>query len=200
MIVSSRPLAAARLALAALAVLAAAGVLVTRSEALPPPARWLAWGAACLFVLLWCANSLAGLWLLSPFVHLQPGDAVVAGGQPGRVAGYGLVRLHLLTRQGWRADVPYAAVLLRPLLSKPAAEGLYLDLALRRDDWSAAEIEAVRQAAILTPYRHLSAPVQVERRGRVLRVRLRVARAGVEEDLRQLLAAAAASEGPPPRR
>jgi hypothetical protein len=65
-------------------------------------------------------------------------------------------------------------------------------MSLRRHGWTEDLTHFVRQAAILAPYRALSAPVHVSRAEDVLTVQLSLARPGSEMQMRRLLEAALA--------
>ncbi len=183
----ARAVAAARLCLLLFTGWLVLLQVIASSADLSPFLRWLVWGASAALALPWLANVGAGLWLLSPFVHAGPGDTVVACGQTGRITGYGVARLELATEAGWTAHLLYLAVALRPFLIHPRSRAPVLELTFKREQWTVEQLWALRESAILTPFRDLSVPVTVSQQDEVVRVRLALARPEARERMRRCL-------------
>jgi uncharacterized membrane protein YhdT len=189
----ARVLAAVRLSLLLLAGWLVLSQLVASSRGLSPVVQWSSWIAGALFALPLVVNSLAGLWLVSPLVGAGLGDTVVACGQPGRIAGYGLARLELETETGWTAHLLYLAVAFRPLLVSPQGGAPITELTFTKVSWTHEELSCLREAAILAPFRDLSLPVTVSQQENVVRVRLALVRPQAQEPMRRLLESALAA-------
>jgi hypothetical protein len=174
--------------------------LSERAAALPPPARWAAWLAAFAAVLFCFVNTVAGLWILSPFVGADLGMEVVAAGRRGRVSAYGLTRLDLLTPAGWSAHLPYWLVALRPLRSSPRGGPCWVELRLRQDHWSDEELRLLRQAAIFSPYRDITSTVTVTRQSQTVTIRLGLTARSPESRVRRQLDQALAELRAHPKR
>lgn len=188
--VRARALAAVRLSLLLLAGWLVLSQLVASSRGLSPVVQWSAWSAGALVALPLVANCLAGLWLVSPLVGAGLGDTVVACGQPGRIAGYGLARLELETETGWTAHLLYLAVALRPLLVSPQGGAPIVELTFTQARWTREELSCLRETAILAPFRDLSLPVSVSQQESIVRVRLALVRPQAQEPIRRLLESA----------
>jgi hypothetical protein len=184
-------LAGARLLLLVLLVLAAFAQLVLSGRGLGAPAQWIVCGAAALCVLPCVINAVAGVWLLSA-LDVAPGIRLVACGHSGRVSGYGLTRLELVTDPGDLVYLPYLAIATRPIVTSRRDATSSTKVSLSRHGWTEDMIQFVRQAAILAPYRALSSPVHVSRAEDVLTVQLSLARPASEMQMRRLLEAALA--------
>lgn len=170
----------------ALALLVFSAVLEASASA-SDAVRWtvtLAAGGSLLAVIL---NTLAGLWLLSPLVGADLGLEVIASGFRGTIRGYGWARLELMTHAGWTAHLPYASIAVGPF-SVWGQDGLRaVELSLRRDHWDDDELQCLRHAAVLSPYRDPSSPVSVSRRARVATVRLGLAQRATQERMQEYL-------------
>src|SRR5690606_20474374 len=103
--------------------------------------RWTVTLAAggCFSIVL--VNSLAALWLLSPFVGADLGLEVVASRTRGRIRGYGWARLEVTTAAGWTAHLPYAAIALRPFVVCRQDGPRVTEIALRRERWEDDELD-----------------------------------------------------------
>jgi hypothetical protein len=185
-------LAGARLLLLVFVMLAAFAQLVLSTSGLGAPAQWVVCSAAGLCVLPGVINAVAGVWLLSAFVDVSPGNRLFACGHSGRVSGFGLTRLELVSDTDDLVYVPYLAIATRPIVTSRRDVTSSTEVSLRRHDWTEDLIQFVRQAAILAPYRALSAPVHVSRAEDVVTVQLALARPGSELRMRRLLEAALA--------
>lgn len=161
---------------------------------LPEPMRVAVGGLTLCGVILVGANTVCGLWLLSPLARIDPGMQVNVAGRRGVVAGYGWMRLQLATRAGWSVYVPYVSIALRPLGARRRIGGQVVELSLRRDHWSDEELRFLRQAIVLSPYRDLSLPAELSQRGSVVRVRLGVIEGGAEARLTRQLQRAIAEK------
>jgi hypothetical protein len=149
--------------------------------------RWtvtLAAGGCLLAVIL---NTLAGLWLLSPRVGADLGLEVSASGFRGTIRGYGWARLELATHAGWTAHLPYASIALGSFSVWGQDGPRAVELTLRREHWDDDEIQCLRHAAALSPYRDPSLPVSVSRRARVATVRLGLAQRATQERMQRYL-------------
>ena len=187
--------------LALLAVLAFSAVhdaVAAASDA----ARWtltLAAGGCTLAVLL---NTAAGLWLLSPRVGADLGLDVIASSSSGTIRGYGWARLEVMTRDGWTAHLPYAAIALRPFSVHRHDAPRVVELRLRHDRWHDDDLRYLRQLAVLSPFRDASLPVSVSHRACVATVRLglaqRASEAGVQRQLERALSRHWARASAPP--
>ena len=169
-----------------LALLAFSAVLDASASA-SDAVRWtvtLAAGGCVLAVIL---NTLAGLWLLSPRVGADPGLEVIASGFRGTIRGYGWARLELTTHAGWTAHLPYASIALGPFSVWGQDGPRAVELTLRREHWDDDELQCLRQAAVLSPYRDPSFPVSVSRRARVVTVRLGLAQRATRERMQEYL-------------
>lgn len=186
----ARVVAAARLSLMLLGGWLVLSQLVGSSRGLSPLLQWSLWVAGALLALPWFANAVAGLWLVSPFVGAGPGDTVVACGQPGRIAGYGIARLELQTETGWTAYLFYLTVALRPFLVSPQSRASLMELAFKKVHWTPEEIAFLRETAVLAPFRDLSVPVTISRHDDVVRVQLALVRPEAQERMRQCLESA----------
>jgi hypothetical protein len=185
-------LSGARQLLLIFVMLAALVEVVLSSSGLAASARWVVGGAAALCVLPCFVNAMAGLWLLSSFVDVSPGDRLLTCGHSGRVLAYGLTRLELLTDANELVYVPYLAVTTRPIVTSRSGATSRTEVRLNRHDWTEDMIQFVRQAAILAPYRALTSPVHVSREEDVVTVQLSLARPGSERQMKRLLEAALA--------
>jgi hypothetical protein len=183
--------AAVSTVLASIAFVAVHDAVAAGSDAV----RWtltLAAGGCLLVVIL---NACAGLWLLSPFVGADLGLEVIASSTRGTIVGYGWARLEVTTPTGWTAHVPYASLALRPFVVCRQDGPRVVELVLRREHWHDAELQYLRQLAVLSPYRDPSVPVRVSRRARVATVRFGLAqRATRESALRHLERGLSSSE------
>jgi hypothetical protein len=149
--------------------------------------RWtvtLAAGGCLLAVIL---NTLAGLWLLSPLVGADPGLEVIASGLRGTIRGYGWARLEITTHAGWTVHLPYASIALGPFSVWGQDGPRAVELTLRRDHWDDDELQCLRQAAVLSPYRDPSFPVSVSRRARIATVRLGLAERATQDRMHDYL-------------
>lgn len=182
--------AALRLGLVLLVVIGALAQLIRASSDFTWPVRWALGAAGALCALPWLANAVAGLWLLSPFFRARPGDAIEACGQRGTLVGFGATRLELRTEAGWTAYLPYAAVAWGPVLIGDPSRARGTRFRIERQDWTDDELQLLREAAILAPYRDLSIPVRLSRRGNVVSVHLGLSRPGAEARMRRFLDAA----------
>jgi hypothetical protein len=169
-----------------LALLAFSAVLEASASA-SDAVRWtvtLAAGGCLLAVIL---NTLAGLWLLSPRVGADPGLEVIASGLRGTIRGYDWARLELTTHAGWTAHLPYASIALGRFSVRGQDGPRAVELTLRRDHWDEEELQCLRQAAVLSPYRDPSFPVSVSRRARVATIRLGLAERATRERMQHYL-------------
>lgn len=182
--------AALRLGLVLLVVAGALTLLIRATSDFTWPVRWALGAAGVLCALPWLANAVAGLWLLSPFFRARPGDAIAACGQRGTLIGYGATRLELRTAAGWTAYLPYAAVACGPVLIGDPSRARGTLFRIERQDWTDAKLQRLHEAAILAPYRDLSVPVRLSRRGDVVSVHLALSRPGAEARMRRFLDAA----------
>jgi hypothetical protein len=164
-----------------LAFLAAWAVLDTSAGA---SMRWTLTFAAACGVLMVVFNALVAVWLLSPFVGADPGLDVVASGLRGTIRGYGWSRLEVTTHAGWTAHLPYATIVLRPLIICRHDGPQPIELRFRNERWGDAELQFLHQAAVLSPYRDPSVPVSVSRRARVATVRLGLAQRATQQRMR----------------
>ncbi|MEO8178770.1 MAG: hypothetical protein ABI895_08055 [Deltaproteobacteria bacterium] len=178
-----------RLCLVSLALLAALAELSVATSSIARPLHWGLWSIALLSALAWLLNTLAGLWLLSPFVSASPGDGVVACGQRGRIMDCGLLCLELETEPGWRAALPYIAVACRPLLVNKESQARGAEFVFERPDWTEDEIRFLRQVAVLAPYRDITTPVTCSRCADRVSLRLSLSHPAAEEQMRGLLTA-----------
>jgi hypothetical protein len=174
--------------------------LLERAGALPAPARWAAWIAASAAVLLSLINAAAGLWILSPWVGVDLGMDVIAAGRRGTITGYGVTRLDISTQAGWSAHLPYWLVALRPLRTSPRTGPCWVELRLRHDHWSDGELRLLRQAAIFSPYRDLTASVSVTRRSQLVTIRLGLTARSPESRVQRQLEQALAEHRAHPKR
>lgn len=183
----ARAVAAVRLGLLLIVEGIALFQLIASSSGLTQPLRSAAWVTCTLFAFPWFANSVAGLWLVSPFVSAGPGDDVVACGQPGRIAGYDIVGLELETDTGWTARLAYLTAALRPFLISPQKRARTTGFTLRKPNWTPDEVSFIRQAAILAPFRDLSSPVTISQSEGVVTIHLALSRPEAHAQMARLL-------------
>jgi len=183
----ARGVAALRLGLVSFALLGVVAELVATTSSMSHALHWASWSIAAVGVLACLANSLAGLWLLSPFVNASPGDALVTCGLRGRIVDYGLLCLKLETEPGWSAHLLYIAVAARPLLVSKRSRVRETEFLLERQDWTEEAFRCLRQAAVLAPYRDVTAPVTCSRCAERVSVRLSLSHPAAEEQMRALL-------------
>ncbi len=167
---------------------------------LPPPARWAAWLAAAVALVLCLVNITAGLWVLSPFVGVELGMDVVAAGRRGRISAFGVTRLEVSTHLGWSAHLPYWLVALRPLRTSPRGGPCWVELRLRQEHWSDNELRLLRQAAIFSPYRDITSTVTLTRQSQVVTVRFGLTARGPEARVQRQLEQTIAELRAHPRR
>jgi hypothetical protein len=149
--------------------------------------RWMLTFAAGGGLLAVVLNTLAALWLLSPFLGADLGLDVVASGLRGTIHGYGWARLELTTHAGWTALLPYASIAVRPFSVCRQDGPRMVELTLRRDQWHEHELQWLRQVAVFSPYRDPSISVSVSCRARVATVRLGLAQRATQERMQQYL-------------
>lgn len=154
--------------------------------------RWTVTLAAGVCLLAFVLNALACLWLLSPLVGADLGLEVTTSGLHGTICAYGWARLEVTTHAGWAAHLPYALIAVRPFIVRRQDGPRVVQLTLRRAHWADDELQDLRQATILSPYRDPSFPVSVRRRERVATVRLGLARGATQERMQRHLERACA--------
>lgn len=154
---------------------------------LPAPRSWAVGTPALLVGVAWIGNAAAGLWCLP---WLAPSDVALGLATPGhrgKIVRYGLTRLTLLTRAGWLLQVPYLALLHRPAAVRATEHRERLELRFQRPRWTEEELSLLRQAAIFSPYRDMTLPVRISRRGDSVTVELGASRDAAEAHLRRSL-------------
>ena len=188
-------LAALRVILGTTLALVACSAARDAAAHTPDAVRWaltLAAGAAVLVLII---NAAAGLWLLSPFVGADLGLQVMAARTRGTIRGYGWARLEVMTPAGWMAHVPYASVLLRPLVVCSDEGPRMAEVTLRRERWGDDGLRYLRQLAVLCPFRDASLPISVTQRGRAATVRLGLAQRATLERVQRHFELALARQG-----
>jgi hypothetical protein len=160
-----RMVSAVRLLLTIAAVLLVLVQVMLAGGALPLPAQVFLWVVGGLLVFPWLGNAVAGLWFLSRLTDAELGDVIVACGHQGRLRGFGVSRLELLADGGRLVFLPYLSVVREPLSVARRNESVGSRLVLERPEWTEHSLRFLRQAAILAPYRDVTAPVSVSLSG-----------------------------------
>lgn len=182
-----RWVAAARIAL----VLFAAGFVLVQIMRIG--ASWsfsvqaFAWAFGGLLALPWLSNGVAGLWFLARAGDAGIGDGIVARGQSGRIRDFGLTLLELESDAERLVCVPYASLLREPFLIKRRGSRVASTLTFEQPEWSEDDLRFVRQAAVLAPYRDVTAPVSVDARGSLLTLSMALVRPDADVLMKRLL-------------
>ena len=148
---------------------------------------WTTTLAAGGCLLAFTLNTLACLWLLSPFVGADLGLEITASGLSGTIRGYGWACLEVTTHAGWAAHLPYASIAIRPFVVRRQDGPRVVRLTLHREHWDDDELQYLRQVAVLSPYRDPSLPVSAWRREGVVTVRLGLAQGVTQERMQRHL-------------
>jgi len=144
------------------------------ASAWPAPARW---SISCLVTLLLVgalANTLAGLWSLSPLAGARLGVEIGVGARRGTITQYGWFALELTTARGWALRLPYLSAAFRPWALRRPEQPRLIELRFRRERWDEDDCRTLQQACVLLPYRDLGAPVRFSRHASTVRVRMAV--------------------------
>lgn len=163
--VAVRAASAARLILASAAAALLGLEVAAAARGLPAPAAYAMWLGCGLLSVPWLINLLVGLSLLIRLGNVNLGAQVSAYGHSGKLRGFGLTRLELELTAGRSVFLPYLALSGKPLTLTELSRSVQSRVVMRQADWSDAQLALLHQAAVLSPYRDVSAAVRVEREG-----------------------------------
>jgi hypothetical protein len=145
------------------------------------------------------ANTLAGLWSLSPLAGARLGVELGVGARRGTITQYGWFALELTTPRGWTLRLPYLSIALRRWALRRPDQPRLIELRFHRERWDEEDSRTLRQACVLLPYRDLGAPVRISRHASTVRVRMAViGNHATDAVQRQLDAVLAADRDAPP--
>lgn len=188
---AARAASAVRLLLASAAVALLGLEIAAAARNLPAPGAYSIWLGCGLLSVPWFINLLIGLSLLIRLGNVNLGAQVTACGHSGKLRGFGITRLELELTAGRSVFLPYLAMSGKPLTLTERSRSVQSRVVVQQAAWSDTQLAFLYQAAVLSPYRDVSAAVRVERDGeeRAI-VHISLIRPGCEPQVTRCLRAA----------